>query len=75
MAAWIAGHRKLIAAVAGGLVTVLVTIYGTDAAWVQAVILAATATGVYTLPNTKPGQAPAPPVRGQPGGAGADQGH
>ena len=49
---WIASHRKLLAAVAGGVVTVLVTIYGTDAAWVQGLILAATAAGVYTLPNT-----------------------
>lgn len=49
--AWIAAHRKLIAALAGGVVTVLVTIYGTTAPWVQALILAATAAGVYTLPN------------------------
>lgn len=48
---WIAGHRKLLAAVAGGAVTVLVTLYGTDAVWVQALILAATSLGVYTVPN------------------------
>lgn len=52
VAAWIASHRKVLAAIAGGLVTVAVTIWGTDAAWVQALILAATAAGVYRLPNT-----------------------
>ena len=62
MAAWIAGHRKLLVAIAGALVTVLVTIYGTDAAWVQGIILAASAAGVYTVPNTtRPGPARAAP--------------
>ena len=59
IAVWVAAHRKLLAAIAGGLITVLVTIYGTDAAWVQALILAGTAAGVYGVPNAKPAPAPA----------------
>lgn len=68
MSAWIAQHRKLLAAVAGAVITVVVQVWGTNTPWVTALILIGTAAGVYRAPNepqTAPA-APAPPV--PPGG-------
>lgn len=50
--AWIAGHRKLLAACAGAAVTIAVSVWGTTNHWVELAVLIATAAGVYTLPNT-----------------------
>lgn len=61
MTRWAAAHRKLLTAIAGGAVTVLVTYYGTSAVWVQALILTATAAGVYGVPNKV--ASPADPFR------------
>jgi hypothetical protein len=61
MSAWAAQHRKLIAAVAGAVVTVVVQVWGTGAPWVTALILIATAAGVYRAPN-EPQPAPAVPA-------------
>jgi hypothetical protein len=58
MRAWTAQHRKLIAAVAGAVVTVVVQVWGTSTPWVTALILVATAAGVYRAPNA--GSQPAP---------------
>lgn len=70
MSAWIAQHRKLIAAVAGAVVTVVVQVWGTNTPWVTALILIATAAGVYRAPND-PQTAPAAPTPpSAPGGGG-----
>jgi hypothetical protein len=53
---WIAGHRKLIIAVAGAALTVALQVWGPGNAWVSIAVLAATSLGVYQLPNR-----PAPP--------------
>lgn len=70
MSAWVAQHRKLIAAVAGAVVTVVVQVWGTSTPWVTALILVATAAGVYRAPN-EPQPAPAAPaLPASPGGGG-----
>ncbi len=51
MTTWIAGHRKLLAAVAGAAVTISVSIWGTSNHWVELAVLVATAAGVYGVPN------------------------
>ncbi len=51
MNAWIARHRKLLAAVAGAAVTVAVQAWGTENHWVALAVLAATCAGVYAAPN------------------------
>lgn len=70
MRAWVAQHRKLIAAVAGAAVTVVVQVWGTNTPWVTALILIATAAGVYRAPN-EPQPAPAAPSSPVPGGGGS----
>ena len=57
--AWIAGHRKLIVAVAGASVTVAVQAWGTSNPYVALAVLAATSLGVYSAPNTTPAPPPA----------------
>jgi hypothetical protein len=69
MSAWIAQHRKLIAAVAGAVVTVVVQVWGTNTPWVTALILIAMAAGVYRAPN-EPQAAPAAPALPRPPGGG-----
>jgi hypothetical protein len=49
--AWLAGHRKLIVAVAGAALTVALQVWGPDNPYVSAVVLAASALGVYSAPN------------------------
>ncbi len=51
MAAWIAAHRKALAAASGAVIVLLVDVYGTNVAWLNLVIAAATAAGVYRVPN------------------------
>lgn len=60
MTGWLAGHRKLLAAAAGALVTVLVDAFGTSNPWVAAMLLAATSFGVYRAPNQAAAPAAAP---------------
>jgi hypothetical protein len=71
MSAWIAQHRKLIAAVAGAAVTVAVQVWGTTTPWVTILVLAATAAGVYAAPN-EPQSAPAAPALPSAGGGGPE---
>ena len=52
--AWLAGHRKLIVAVAGAAVTVAVQVWGTSNPYVSLAVLTATSLGVYGAPNTTP---------------------
>ena len=52
--AWVAGHRKLIVAVAGAAVTVAVEAWGTSNPYVALAVLAATSLGVYQAPNRPP---------------------
>ncbi len=54
MAAWIAAHRKALAAVLGAVIVLLGDIYGTNVAWLNLVIAVATAAGVYRVPNRQP---------------------
>lgn len=70
MSAWIAQHRKLIAAVAGAVVTVVVQVWGTSMPWVTALILIATAAGVYRAPNEPQSAPAAPALPDAPGGRG-----
>ena len=49
---WARSHAKLLAAVAGGATTAAVSVWGTSSPWVQIAVLAATAAGVYRVPNT-----------------------
>lgn len=44
-------YRKFLVAVASVIVTGIVHVYGTNTFWVQEVILAAGALGVYQVPN------------------------
>jgi hypothetical protein len=60
-ATWAAAHRKLLVAVAGALITVLVQAFGTSNPWVSLAVLAATSFGVYQVPNR-----PAPPTETHP---------
>lgn len=55
---WIAAHRKLLVSVAGAAITVAIQAGWTANPYVSAVILIATAAGVYRAPNTG-GPAPA----------------
>jgi len=71
MSTWIAQHRKLIAAVAGAVVTVAVQVWGTTTPWVTALVLVATAAGVYVAPN-EPQSAPAAPALPSSGGGGPE---
>jgi hypothetical protein len=48
---WVAGHRKLIVAVAGAALTVSIQQWGTGNHWVSIAVLAATSLGVYSAPN------------------------
>lgn len=48
---WVAGHRKLLAAVAGSALTVAIQIWGTSNPYVSLAILAATSLGVYQVRN------------------------
>lgn len=50
--AWTAAHRKLIAAVTGMAITVAIQAFGENNPWVSLAVLAASAAGVYQLPNT-----------------------
>lgn len=76
MRAWVAQHRKLIAAIAGALVTVAVQVWGTNTPWITALILVATAAGVYRAPNADPVAAPAAPaLPSAAGGGGSAQPH
>lgn len=50
-AAWIAAHRKLLAAIAGAALTIALQVWGPDNPWVSLAVLAASAAGVYQLPN------------------------
>jgi uncharacterized membrane protein len=52
--AWLAGHRKLIVAVAGAALTLSVQQWGTGNHWVALAILAASSLGVYQVPNRPP---------------------
>lgn len=61
MSAWVAQHRKLLAAIAGAVITVVVQVWGTSTPWVTALILIGTAAGVYRAPN-EPQPAPAGPA-------------
>lgn len=58
MSAWIAGHRKVLIAIAGAVVTVAVQAGWTSNPWVSLIVLAATAAGVYQAPNAGPQPAP-----------------
>jgi hypothetical protein len=49
--AWVAGHRKLLVSVAGAAVTVAIQAGWTTNVYVSALILIATAAGVYRAPN------------------------
>jgi hypothetical protein len=71
MPAWIAQHRKLLAAVAGAVVTVVVQVWGTTTPWVTALVLIATAAGVYAAPNA-PRPAPVAPALPGTGGGGPE---
>jgi hypothetical protein len=61
MSAWIAQHRKLLVSVAGAVITVAIQAGWTPSPYVSAVILVATAAGVYRAPND-PQPAPAAPA-------------
>jgi len=83
IAGWIAGHRKVLIAAGGSLVTIIVQVWGTSNPWIALAVLAATSLGVYRAPNTPPATAqgrsaaapapaaPALPAAGSGGAAGA----
>jgi hypothetical protein len=48
---WIAAHRKLLVSVAGAAITVAIQAGWTTNVYVSALILIATAAGVYRAPN------------------------
>lgn len=52
-AAWVAGHRKVLVAIAGAAVTVAVQAWGTSNPYVSLAVLAATSLGVYSAPNRR----------------------
>lgn len=70
---WVAQHRKLIVSVIGAVITVAIQVWGTGSPWVSAVVLIATAAGVYRAPNEDPVAAPAgTPLPGTPAGGGLE---
>ncbi len=50
---WAAQHRKLLTFMAGALITLATSIWGTSNHWVELAILAATGFGVYQVPNRR----------------------
>jgi hypothetical protein len=66
--AWVAGHRKLLVSVAGAAVTVAIQAGWTTNVYVSALILIATAAGVYRAPNV-PAPEPKAGVTGPPASA------
>lgn len=74
VSAWIAQHRKLIAALAGAAVTVIIQVWGTNTPWVTALVLIATAAGVYRAPNADPPAPAAGALPRTPGGRGEASG-
>jgi hypothetical protein len=59
---WIAAHRKLVVSVAGAVITVAIQAGWTTNPYVSALILIATAAGVYRAPNVpaaRPASGPA----------------
>ena len=72
---WVAQHRKLIVAVIGAVLTVAIQAGWTSNPYVSAIVLIATAAGVYRAPNADPVAAPAAPaLPGNTGGGGLGAG-
>jgi hypothetical protein len=53
--AWAGKHAKLLTATAGAVLSVVTQVYGAGNHWLLAVTAAATAFGVYVVPNSQGG--------------------